>query len=488
MTVYPQDGRVRDRLGYRFKTERRTESLESAVARSPCQQHGSFRADAREGSTMTNYSLISRRQFAKRATAIGLAATTAPTIIPSTVLGRPGQPGANDRIGVAYIGAGRRANQLMQLPPEGRIVATADVHRPRAEAAAARHRGRAYHDYRKMLEAKDIDAVFVATPDHWHALPTMHACQAGKDVYLEKPLSLTIREGRLLVDTVRRYRRVLQTGSQRRCMKGHRWGCELVRNGVAGKIRTVIIANYPSPWECQLPGQSVPAGLDWDAWCGMTDPVPYHEDIFVQRSNPGWISFRPYSGGEMTGTGAHGFDQIQWALDLDHTGPVEIWAEGGAMKPVVYRQSEDRQRGNRLCSRGRRVRMRYANDILIRLEDNGPAAGGEFIGDRGKIRIGNNVVTSNPPELAQTDPKQLRFRLPVIDDHIQNWFDCIKSRDKPIADVEIGHRSAVLCHLGNIARWTGRRLRWDPETETFPGDAPANQYLDRPRREGYDLL
>ncbi len=430
---------------------------------------------------------VSRRRFVTHSFALAAGGIAAPTIIPSGVLAAPGRPGANDRIGVGYIGAGRRANQLMGLPPEGRIVAAADFDMRRAEAVAARRKCRAYHDYREMLESKDIDAVFVATPDHWHVLSSIHACQAGKDVYLEKPLSLTIREGRILVDTVRKYGRVLQTGSQRRSMTGHRKGCELVRNGLAGKIHTVIIQNYPSPWESNLPAQAVPEALNWNAWCGMTEPVPYHADIFIQRSNPGWISFRPYSGGEMTGTGAHGFDQIQWALDMDHTGPVEIWTEGGKLQPVVYSKSESRARGNRLCSQGRRVRMRYANGITIRLENNGPGAGGEFIGDLGKIRIGNNVVTSNPVELAKTPPESLKFRLPAINNHIQNWFDSIKSREKPIADVEIGHRSAVLCHLGNIARWVGHRLRWDPEKENFPGDDEANSYLNRPRRTPYEL-
>jgi len=436
-------------------------------------------------STKTSRS-FSRRRFLAGA-ASGTTALAMPAIIPARVLAGPDRPGANDRIGIGYIGAGRRANQLMGLPPEGQIVAVADVDRSRAEAVAARRQCRAHQDYRQLLDAKDVDAVFVATPDHWHTLPSIHACQAGKDVYLEKPLSLTIREGRQLVTAARKYGRVFQTGTQRRSMSGHRRGCELVRNGLAGKIHTVVILNYPSPWECRFAGQTVPAGLDWDAWCGMTEPVPFHADIFVQRSNPGWISLQPYSGGEMTGTGAHGFDQIQWALDLDHTGPVEIWSEGGRLEPVVYTEPESRGRGDRLSSAGRRVRMRYANGITIRLEDNGPAAGGEFIGEGGKIRIGNNTVDSNPPELCQTPADQLTFRLPEIDNHIQNWFDCIKSRERPIADVEIGHRSAILCHLGNIARWVGRPLRWDPENETFSGDDEANTYLDRPRRKGYEL-
>ena len=259
---------------------------------------------------------VSRRRFLSQTVAV--AAVTVPTIISARALAAPGRPGANDRIGVGYIGVGRRGNQLMGLPSEGRIVAVADVDRRRADAVGAKRSCRAYQDYRELLDSKDVDAVVVATPDHWHVLASIHACQAGKDIYLEKPLSLTIREGRILVEAVRKHGRVLQTGTQRRSMDGHRYGCELVRNGLAGKIHTVEILNYPSPWECRFPGQSVPDGLDWNRWCGMTEPVPYHSDIFIQRSQPGWISLRPYSGGEMTGTGAHGFDQIQWEIGRAH--------------------------------------------------------------------------------------------------------------------------------------------------------------------------
>ena len=161
-----------------------------------------------------------------------------------------------------------------------------------------------------MLEAADIDAVIVATPDHWHALPSIHACQARKHVYTEKPLSLTIREGRAMVAAARKYRVAFQTGSQ----AAARWistgsGCELVRAGAIGKVAHGVAANYPSPWNCGLPAQPVCEGLDWDVWCGQTEPRPYHVDIFTPRARPGWISFTPYSGGEVTGWGAHGLDQ-----------------------------------------------------------------------------------------------------------------------------------------------------------------------------------
>jgi len=435
---------------------------------------------------VANPSRSNRRRFLERTIAAGTCIGL-PTLVPTVARASGPRPGANERIGIGMIGAGRRGNQLSHLPPEGRIVAVADVHRGRAEQMAARFNCPAYQDYRRLLERSDVDAVVIATPDHWHVIPAIHACQAGKDIYLEKPLSLTIHEGRVLVKAVRKYGRVLQTGSQRRSMANHRFGCELVRNGVAGKIHTVLIMNYPSPWECALPGQPVPEGLDWNSWCGPTEPVPFHNDIFIQRSNPGWISLRPWSGGEMTGTGAHGFDQIQWALGTDDTGPVEIWAEGGKLHAPVYRQPESRERGNRLCSEGHRVRMRYANGIVVRLEPGESAAGATFVGTEGKIRIGNNQLSSNPPDLVRTKPEELKLRLPQSNNHMQNWLDCIKSRARPIADVEIGHRSATVCHLGNIVRWVGRPLRWDPVREVFPGDEEANAYLDRPRRKGYEL-
>ncbi len=433
---------------------------------------------------------MSKRSTRRRFLACAAATVAVPSLIPRSVLAAADRPGANDRIGLGFIGVGRRGNQLMNGLPktqEGRIVAVADLDRTRRDDAAQKRQCRAAADFRELLDAKDIDAVVIATPDHWHVAPALLACQAKKDVYLEKPLSHTIHEGRQLVNAVRKHKRVLQTGSQRRCMKQHRLGCEMVRSGLVGKIETVLIMNYPSPWECGLPGQPVRDGLDWDTWCGPTEPVGYHDDIFIQRSKPGWISFRPWSGGEMTGTGAHGFDQIQWALEMDDTGPVEIWCEKDDFEAPVYRESEDRTRGNRLCSEGYRVRMRYANGIVIRLEPGESAAGASFVGPGGKIRIGNNTVDSNPPELVTEAAKDLKVRLPEIDHHIQNWFDCIKNRERPIADVEIGHRSAILCHLGNIARWAGRRLVWDPEKEVFPEDAEANQFLDRPRRKGFEL-
>jgi len=247
----------------------------------------------------------------------------------------------------------------------------------------------------------------------------------------------------------------------------------------------VIGHNYPSPWECGLPAQPVPGELDWDMWCGPNEVVPFNADLYAPRAKPGWISFRPYSGGEMTGWGAHGLDQIQWALGMDESGPVEIWVEGPKYNPPTYTQPESRTRGETICSRPM-IFYRYANGITVKL-DNGNPGGAIFIGDKGKLEIFRARVTSNPPELVKEPIRDGEIHLYKSDDHTRNWLDCVKSREKPVADVEIGHRSTTVCHLGNIARWLGRRLRWDPVKEIFPDDPEANLYLDRPRRKPYLL-
>ena len=409
-----------------------------------------------------------------------------PIFVPKSVLGGQGRPGANDRAGIGFIGVGRQGSALLShLPPGGQVVAVADVYQPRAEETAAKHRAKAFTDYRHLLDLKEVDGVVVATPDHWRAIVCIRACQAEKDIYAEKPLTLTIREGRLLVQAVRKYNCVLQTGSQQRSDPRNRLGCELVRKGRIGKVHTVIAHNYPSPWHCALPGEPVPEGLDWDMWCGPTPVVPYHRDIFTPRANPGWISFRPWSGGEVTGWGSHGLDQILWALGTDETGPVEIWTEGPRFNPPTYTQPESRARGDKLCSLPK-VCYRYTNGVVVRLE-NGPPGGAIFQGELGTITIDRGKFVVDPPELAKEPLGEEAIRLYRSDNHLQNWLDCMRSRQRPVADVEIGHRTATICHLINIARELGRPLRWDPEKEEFLDDPEANALLDRPRRPPYLL-
>jgi predicted dehydrogenase len=258
-------------------------------------------------------------------------------------------------------------------------------------------------------------------------------------------------------------------------------GSKFIRDGRLGKIQKVIVMNYPSPFYCALPAEPVPTGLDWDLWCGPTELVPYHSQLYVPRGRPGWLSFQPYSGGEMTGWGAHGFDQVQAALGTDDTGPVEVWVEGGKYNPPTITKPEPNKRPNKICSEPK-VFFRYADGVVMEPGDS-PSFGAVFIGEKGKLAIDRGRLVYDPAELPDAKfPKES-----AGDSHVENWIECLQSRAKPNADVEIGHRSATIAHLGNIARWTGRKLKWDPVNEVFPDDADANKYLDRPRRKPYEL-
>ncbi|MGA2255291.1 MAG: Gfo/Idh/MocA family oxidoreductase [Thermoguttaceae bacterium] len=434
---------------------------------------------------MAQPSHLSRRKFFQHGAALAAAGVAAPHFIPSGVLAAPGRPGANDKIGIAGIGIGRQGSGDLAAAlkdPRTRFIAVAEVNLPRGEATAKIHRGVAVKDYRKLLDRKDIDAVITATPEHWRALICIHACQALKDIYAEKPMTLTIREGRLMTQAVRKYDRVFQVGSQQRSMPIDQKACEFIRSGGLGKISTVQYWNYPSPWQCGLEGQPLPEGLDWNLWCGPTKVVPYHPELYIPRGKPGWLSFRPYSGGEFTGWGAHGLDMVQYALGMDESGPVEIWTEGPKFTPLTYTEPESSKRGNAITNKPN-VFFRYANGVLLEPVEKAPSFGAYFYGEKGKMTIDRGKVTSEPKELAV----ELLKTVPNSDNHIRNWLDCIGSREKPNGDVEIGHRSATVCHLGNIARWAGRKLQWDPVKETFVGDDEANQYLDRTRRKGYEL-
>ena len=421
-----------------------------------------------------------RRQFLAT-TAATASALAVPTIIPRTALAAPGRPGANDRVTVGAIGVGGRAALLLQqLPEGGQIVALADCNLPRAEAFKAKAKADwpVYQNYHKLLERKDIDAVIVATGDFQRVVPCIHACQAGKDVYAEKPLTLYIQEGRALVEAARRNNRIFQVGTQQRSMAVNRVACELVRSGGLGKVLEVRAINYsgPEPSPAQgLPEMPVPTGLDWNVWLNQAAERPFNQDWM------GWMRWRDFSGGEMTNWGAHGLDQVQWALGMDDTGPVEL----------------------RPLSEGphAQVAMRYANGIKLNLviqPGKGPMGGAVFVCEKGKLEINRNKFTSNPLDIAE----ELRKKVDITEEerkwsdelalwqarwHMQDWLDCIHSRKTPVADVEIGHRSITVCHLANITRQTNRRLKWDPVGEHFVGDDDANRYVARSRRKGYEL-
>jgi predicted dehydrogenase len=414
---------------------------------------------------------VSRRRFLRTAAA-SVSTIALPRWIPSRVLARDGRPGANDRVIIGFIGCGGRARQLMDhVPEEGRIVAICDCYQQRY-VDTLKEKGtdwNTYQYYPQMFERESLDAVVIATPDHARPLPCIHACQAGLDIYAEKPLTLTIAEGRKLVQAARKYERIFQVGSQQRTMEMNRFACELVRNGGIGRIKAVLGVNYSGPRVYTgLPEQPVPEGDDWDVWQSQAEARPFNHSLQF-----GWMAWRSYSGGQMTNWGAHGCDQIQWALGASQSGPVEIRPTGeGPHGPV---------------------RMRYADGIEVRYElDRGPMGGGIFVGEDCKIEINRNKFTTNPSDFVRDPPEPATAEIwegPgwIARPHIQNWLDCIKSREVPNADVEIGHRSITVCHLANIAREIGRPLRWDPDRETFPGDDEANCYVDRPKRKGYEL-
>ena len=416
-------------------------------------------------------SKFSRRK-ALKAAAAAAGGIAIPYWVPGSVLAAPGKPGANDRVVIGFIGSGHRANQLMdQVPAGGQIVAVADCYLKRANETVAGKKvdWKIYQDYRKMLDAEKLDAVMIATPEHVRTRIAIHACQAGKDVYAEKPLTAYIGEGRVLVKAARKYERVFQVGSQQRTMEVNRVACEFVLSGGLGKLKEVLGINYTGPRRYTgLPAEPDPEGDNWDAWCGPTELRPFNSQLQFA-----WMQWRDYSGGEMTNWGAHGLDQIQWALGASQTGPVEIW-------PVTP------------GSNGK-VSLRYASGVEVRLElDRGPQGGGIFVGEHGKLEINRNKFTSNPPGLVPNPPSPAKAEAWegagwIARPHIQDWLDCIKTREKPNADVEIGHRSISVSHLCNIARETGRRLHWDPDKEQFIGDDDANTYLNRPRRKGYEL-
>ena len=421
-----------------------------------------------------------RRSFL-RTGAAAASAVAAPLIIPRHVLSAADKPGANDRITVGAIGVGGRASLLLnQLPESAEIVALSDCNLPRAEGfkAKAQKDWPVYQDYRRILDRHDVDAVIVATGEFQRVLPCIHACQAGKDIYGEKPLTLYVAEGRALVDAVRNHRRVLQVGSQQRSMAMNHIACELIRTGGLGKVLEVRAINYTgaeaSPAE-PFPAADMPTGLDWNMWLNQAADRPYNPAWM------GWMRWRDFAGGEMTNWGAHGVDQIQWALGMDETGPIEV-------RPLSSGPNGQ-------------VAMRYANGVEIKFvieQGHGPMGGAIFVCEKGKLEINRNKFTSNPPEIAQ----ELNKKVDVQEEerkwsdqlalwqarwHMQNWLDCIRSREVPVADVEIGHRSITVCHLANIARAVGRELRWDPAKERFAGDDEANGLLDRPRRKGFEL-
>lgn len=429
---------------------------------------------------MSHPQRVSRRRFLAGAG----AALAAPLVIRASALGADGATVPSARINLGFIGVGKQSYGHVCIfagRPDVQIRAICDVQEnKRQEASQAVERiyaGRnapgakelgLYNDFRELLARRDIDAVVIGTPDHWHAIPAIAAAKAGLDVYCEKPLSLTIREARAMVKAARRYGRVFQTGSQQRSSREFRFACEMVRSGRIGQLKT-INANVGGPSEdCYLPEEPVPQGVDWDMWLGPAPWRPYNSILCPPPSftgYPRWRSYRDYSGGGMTDWGAHHFDISQWGMGTDDTGPVEIIPpDGKDVKLLTYR---------------------YASGV--ELYHGGGGNGVVFHGTEGKIEVNRGHLQTWPASLMQKPIGPNEVHLYESPEHHEDWIRCIRTRQPPICDVEIGCRSVTVCHLGNLAYWIKRPLKWDPAKEEFVGDPAANRWLDRPKREPWTI-
>lgn len=483
---------------------------------------------------------LSRREFLG---SVGLA-----TAWSLTTKAEPARS-ANNIVRVGVIGTGVRGKYLIgNLPPSVTVGAICDcaslriasVMEPKGEfskvlahftqtdaAKCATHQ-----DYRHMLDrakAKDrLDAVIIATPDHHHAQAAILALQAGLDVYLEKPLTVTIREGRLLADAVKRTGRVLQVGSQQRTMEVNRFACEFIRNGGLGRISIVELPNYPGPLPVPLlDAEPVFGGVDFDLFCGPAPLRPHHRHLWMKEDFKvgdllwrGWDLFRDYSGHLMTNWGAHSVDMVQLALGRDDTGPVEVravepasvaelWPHWKTKTPAPVGQAsslsgseKDRQAGN--SANDRRfwpVTMKYADGIELHFTPWESTLAGSlksgpdvivFHGEKGRLKMRRNYFETDPPGLISNGPDAAAIDKwngsgHVARPHLENWLDAIRTGTKLNAPVEAGHRTATICHLANIARELNRPLKWVPAREQFLDNPEANALLDRPRRKGFEL-
>jgi predicted dehydrogenase len=452
---------------------------------------------------------MNRREVIK--TGVAAAAIGFPAIVPSRVLGRNAP---SNRINIGQIGVGRiaRVHDLREVfkHADAHVVAVCDVDSRRliagrdlidstyAEQLGALYRGtRTYTDYRALLANPDIDAVMISTPDHQHAGPAIRAVRAGKDVYLQKPASLTIAEGRLMADAVAASGRILQIGSQQRGQEPwpqfHR-ACELVRNGRIGRLSHVEVGLPGDPSGPEAEAQPIPPNLNYDAWLGST-PEAYYTEIRVHPQNsltdrPGWLRCEQFGAGMITGWGAHHVDVAHWGMDMEHSGPVEIW--GRAEFPAsglwdVHGPFE---------SYGR-----YANGVEMKISGALPN-GVKFIGSEGWIFVTRSgAVTASDPSGPQIDPLQAsnpailtsaigpnEIHLMRSPEQHRNWLDSIRTRAPVSAPAEIGHRACSTCLLHWIAmKSDGRRLRWDPAAERFIGDDAANAMLSRVQRRGFRI-
>jgi len=420
----------------------------------------------------------------KRRVFIQKSAATASvfSIVPSHVMGF-NTTSPNNKIQLGFIGVGKQGRGLMTNfvnYDASAIVAVSDVDRDKmslftetfnkalAKKNKAPQKLNEITSYRALLERKDIDAVVIASPDHWHAQMAVDAAKAGKDIYCEKPLSSSVAEGRAMVDAARKYQRVFQTGSMQRSWDRFRHAVELIRNGYIGEIKEIKVAIGAPYKSCDLPTEQAPSNIDWDAWIGPAPYRGYHRDLACPIGDKRWGVWRdyfPFGGGMVTDWGAHMFDIVQWALDLDHSGPVHFKPPSKpAEKGLVYT---------------------YENGITVTHTKWGEGNNEiQFIGTEGRLEVSRGYLKTFPDESLAEKPieKSNPVRVYHSENHHEDWLKAIKKRTRPICDVEIGHRTASVCNVANIAYALQRPLEWNPVREQFVDDPGANLMLDRAYR------
>jgi predicted dehydrogenase len=452
---------------------------------------------------MKKQNSISRREFLRstRNLALGVGAGVAlPNIFLNKTKAATGD-NPSDFIRVGFIGVGGQGGSNLGALMKN-AVAVCDVdseHMAKAKARIEKANQRPcaeFADYRKLLESKDIDAVVVSTPDHWHALPTIHACEAGKDVYCEKPLTLTIAEGQAMVRVARRTKRIVQTGSMQRSDTKFLKACEYVRNGRLGKIKRVLVGLTGVNWTTDpvTPDSRPPKELNYDMWLGPAPWRPYNK----QRVHYYFRFFWDYSGGQMTNWGAHHLDITQWALGMDESGPVDIVGTGGYDEQKRFetpkRFSITYKYANGTIVECRSPQIKVADVLPDKKEHALEILNGKdefngciFEGEKGLLYVNRGSVRVWPDEIFETPIKDSDVRLYDSKEHHQNWLECIKSRKLPICDVAIGHRSATVCHLGNISIRSGKKVQWDPVKEEVVGDKETAKMVSRPYRAPWKL-
>ena len=423
---------------------------------------------------------ISRRALLKSAA----TAVAAPYIIPASALGKEGRPAPSNRLTMGMIGIGSMGMRHVKgflLEDDCRIVAVCDVdagHRREGAEEANRHYGNEdcaqYNDFRELIARDDIDTLCISVPDHWHSVVSIAGLRAGKDIYGEKPLALTIAEGQAMVREVQRSGRVWQTGSWQRSTAHFRFACELVRNQRIGKLRRVEVGIGQGQGIEPQPAMPIPEGFDYEMWLGPAPWAPYTE----KRCHWNFRWILDYSGGQVTDWGAHHMDIAQWGMGTDDTGPVEIDgvgdfpAEGLWDAAVAYR-----------------FECKYANGVtMVVASDNYLPMGVRWIGDDGWVHVTRNGLDTHPKGLLREKFGANEIHLPrPPGDHRQghrgDFLHCVKTRGQPITPIEVGHRSITIAHLGNIAMLLGRKIRWDPKREEIVGDAEAGRMCARAMRE-----